>query len=96
MLAKGCKLGSLYVLECHGEVGVAMVVVDNGLDLWNKMLGHMSQKGLEVMLRRDQLPSLNSIDLEFCEHCLHGKQRGINFVKIGHDKKNITLGACAF
>lgn len=33
----------------------------------------MRKIGLEVMLRRDQLPGLKSIDLTLCEHCLYGK-----------------------
>lgn len=51
VLAKGKKLGSLYVLECNNEVGVAMAVTDSNTELWHKRLGHMSKKGLEVMLR---------------------------------------------
>jgi hypothetical protein len=73
VLAKRKKLGSLYVLECDDEVGAAMTVVDSGSKFWHKRLGHMSKRGLEVMLQRDQLPSLKIVDLELCEHCLYGK-----------------------
>jgi len=91
VIAKGNKLSSLYVLENKAEVGVAMVVVDSGMELWHKRLGHMSKRGLEVMLKRDQLHALKSHDLEMCEHCLYGKQRRTSFLTTGHYKKSTPL-----
>jgi hypothetical protein len=73
VLAKGKKLGNIYILECHGKVGAAMIVVDKNSKIWHKRFMHMSKKVLEVMLQRGQLPRLKSVDLELCEDCLYGK-----------------------
>ena len=90
-MVKGKKFESLYVLECNSEVGAAMTVVESNAELWHKRLGHMSKTGLEVMLRRNQLPGLKSIDLELCEHCLYGKKNRTSFVRTGHAKKSSPL-----
>ena len=42
------------------------------------------------MLKRDQLPGLQSANLEFYKHCLCGKQRRVSFLKDGHDMKTIA------
>lgn len=68
-----------------------MAVVDGDLELWHKRLRHMSKKGLEVMLERDQLPGLKFVDLELCEYCLYGKQSQTNFLKTGYDRKSTPL-----
>ena len=73
IIAKGNKVGNLYLLEKPTEIGAAMTVMGSDAALWHQRLGHMSKKNLEVMLQRDQLPGLQSANLEFCEHCLYGK-----------------------
>jgi len=91
VMARGKKQGNLYIMDCIGEVGAALPAMDSGSEIWHKRLGHMSQKGLQVMLQCNQLPGLNSIDLELCEHCLYGKQCRTSFVRMGHDKKTTPL-----
>lgn len=73
LVAKGDKIRSLYIVENIGEVGAAMTIEDSNSELWHQRLGHMSKKGLAVMHKREQLPGLKSVDLQFCEHCLYGK-----------------------
>lgn len=68
-----------------------MTVMGSDAALWHQRLGHMSKKGLEVMLKRDQLPGLQSANLEFCEHCLYGKQKQVSFLKDGHNLKEKPL-----
>jgi len=41
----------------------------------------MSEKGMKVMLSKDKLSSLKSIDLDFCEDCVYGKQQRVSFSK---------------
>ena len=41
----------------------------------------MREKGMKVMLSKDRLSGLKSIDLDFCEDCIYGKQRGASFSK---------------
>lgn len=73
LVAKGDKIGSLYIVENIGEVGAGMIVEDSNSELWHQRLNHMSQKSLVVMHKRGQLLGLKSVDLQFCEHCLYGK-----------------------
>ena len=42
----------------------------------------MIRKGMKVMLFKDKQSRLKSIDLDFCEDCVYGKQRGVNFSKV--------------
>ena len=46
VIARGDKVGSLYVVETNDEVGAAMTFLDNDAALWHQILGHMSKKGL--------------------------------------------------
>ena len=41
----------------------------------------MSEKGMKVMLSKDKLPWLKSIDLDFCEDCIYEKQKRVSFSK---------------
>lgn len=84
-------MGSLYVFDHDSQVGASVAMTDNENELWHRRLRHMSKKGLEVMVKRDQLPGLKSVDLDFCHHCLYGKQKRVNFLKIGREKSTSPL-----
>ena len=65
IIAKGNKVGSLYLFERPTKVGVVKTVMDGDEAIWHQRLGHMSKKGLEVMVKRYQLLGLQSENLEF-------------------------------
>ncbi|KAL2643840.1 hypothetical protein R1flu_011427 [Riccia fluitans] len=44
-------------------------------ELWHRCLGHMSEKGMEVLRKEDLLSNLKSSKLDFCEHCVFGKHK---------------------
>ena len=46
----------------------------NSTNLWHKWLGHMSERGLKILVGKNLLPGLKSHELNFCEHCIYGKQ----------------------
>ena len=73
LVAKGDKIGSLYIVENINEVGATMSVEDSNLELWHQRLDRMRKKGLVVMHKSEQLQGLKSIDLQFFDHILHGK-----------------------
>jgi len=50
--------------------------------LWHQRLKHMSEKRMKVMLSKDKLPRLKSIDLDFCEDCVCKKQQRVSFLKM--------------
>ncbi|RVX04667.1 Retrovirus-related Pol polyprotein from transposon TNT 1-94 [Vitis vinifera] len=55
-------------------VGVADATTDTSL--WHRRLGHMSEKGMKMLLSKGKLPELKSIDFDMCESCILGKQKG--------------------
>jgi len=63
--------------------GASILVASSELDVgvWHRRLGHMNKKGIKVMLSKDKLPGLKTINLDFCENCAYGKQRKISFSK---------------
>ena len=73
VVAKGEKLGTLYL--CKGNFNSTIALASTGIDttLWHHKLGHMNEKGMQILQSRKLLPSLKKIDLEFCEHCGYGK-----------------------
>jgi len=42
----------------------------------------MSKKRMKVMLSKDKLSRLKSIDLDFYEDCVYGKQKKVSFSKV--------------
>jgi hypothetical protein len=42
--------------------------------LWHQCLGHMSEKGLKVLVDHKSLPSLKFLNLNFYKYCVFGKQ----------------------
>jgi hypothetical protein len=47
----------------------------------------MSEKGMHILHKRNLLPDLKQIDLDFCEHCVYGKQKRVIFLRVGKEKK---------
>jgi transposase InsO family protein len=59
--------------------------------LWHKRLGHMSEKGLQVLAKKQLLPNIKCTSLMPCTHCLVGKQRRVSFHKSPQSKKTNIL-----
>jgi len=82
IIARGKKEGSLYFMRgklCKEEVNVAY---DNSnLELWHKRLGHMSEKELQILAKKDILPNIKGKFLKPCIDCLAGKQHRVAFQK---------------
>ena len=57
-----------------------MNIVENeaSTELWHKRLGHISEKGLQVLARKKLLP-VKGMSLLPCTHCLSRKQSGVAF-----------------
>ena len=92
ILARGAKQGCLYVTKtklCKTDVNFAEG--DSSIELWHKRFGHMSEKGLHYLARKDFLPELKGMTLRPCVDCLAGKQHRIAFrtSTIPHRAKNI-------
>lgn len=59
----------------------AVAEAENNAELWHRMLGHMSIKGVKVLLSKGKLPKLKSTDIDMCENCIMGKQKKVSFLK---------------
>jgi hypothetical protein len=68
-------------------------VVENktSIELWHKRLGHMTEKGLQVLAKKQILPNIKGTSLMPCTHCLVGKQRSISFHKSLPSRKTSIL-----
>ena len=70
MIEKREKVGTLYL--CIGNTNSSIFLDSTGVDttLWHHRLGHMSEKGMQILHKRNLLPYIKQIDLDFCEHCV--------------------------
>ena len=82
VLARGKKTGTLYMTSSTRET-IAVAEASNDTSLWHRILGHMSQKGMKMLLSKGKLPKLKSIDFDMCESCILGKQKKVSFLKTG-------------
>ena len=51
----------------------------------------MSEMGMQILHKRNLLPDLNQIDLDFYEHCVYGKQKRVRFLRVEKEKKSEML-----
>ena len=57
----------------------ANVVVDSASEMWDKLSGHISERGLHVLAEKDLLPEVKGIHLKHCVDCFSGKQKKASF-----------------
>ena len=82
VVARGKKCCSLYKTQaklCGGEVHT--IEGETSIDLWHKRLGHMSEKGIDVLVKKNVFPKLKGTHLNKCVHCMLGKQIKFSFQK---------------
>jgi len=92
ILASGKKINTLYKTEARlVKGGVSVVENETSTELWHKRLGHMSEKGLQVLAKKQLLPNIKGTSLMPCTHCLVGKQRRVSFHKFPQSRKTNIL-----
>ena len=70
--------------------GSVLVAEDkNKATLWHGRLGHMSEKGLQILSKQGLLNGDKINNLDFCEHCIRGKQHRLSFQLGSHKSKAI-------
>jgi Reverse transcriptase (RNA-dependent DNA polymerase)/GAG-pre-integrase domain/Integrase core domain len=83
VLMKAKRVRNLYELIGDTIVGGASVVQNsndaNAFQLWHERLGHMSERGLRLLIKRNLLLGVKPSTLKFCEHCVFGKQKKVQF-----------------
>ena len=85
-MARGKKTSTLYMTSCPRST---IAVIDTSIDtsLCHCRLGHMSDKGMKMLLSKGKLPELKSIDFDMCGSCILGKQKNVSFLKTGRTPK---------
>ena len=93
VLMRGVQTGTRYKLQgstvidgCNSyvvpESGVESLAVSREKTmLWHQRLGHIGEKGLWILHRNGLVEGMSnfSLDFDFCEHCVYGKQNQVSF-----------------
>lgn len=75
VIAKGKKYCSLCKNEFTLVESEANALSSNVMaNLWHRLLGHMSEKGLEALKMKKLVPNIKDTLVSHCNHCLVGKQ----------------------
>ncbi|GJZ82180.1 putative RNA-directed DNA polymerase [Tanacetum coccineum] len=113
IVARGKRESKLYMT--HPKISKSIVnAIDNDdmTELWHKRLGHMSEKGMSILSKKNVLSGVHDINLKKCSHCLAGKQTRLafksrspfrmkNILDLVHSDvcgpmKTKTLGGCSY
>ena len=57
-IEKGDKIGTLYLYPHNIDYSIYVASTEIGVALWNHRLGHMSEKGMQILHSRKLLPDL--------------------------------------
>ena len=84
MVMKDIRRNNLYYYNGSTMIGVVATVSGSDKDaeitsLWHRHLGHASERALLILVKRGLLKGAKTCKLEFCEHCVIGKQRRVKF-----------------
>ena len=92
VVANGKKTCSLYTMQAKIYKGVVNTLEnDSSTDLWHRRLGHMSEKGLQALSKKELLVGIKGTPLTTCVHCFHGKQNRISFRRNIASRKSHVL-----
>jgi len=88
VLMKGPREESLYILQETTVTGAAAVCTTPAdvdvMRLWHMRLGHMSEKGMTILSKKDYLGSVGTGKLDFCDHYVFRKQKRVGFSTAKH------------
>ncbi|KAG8492015.1 hypothetical protein CXB51_015325 [Gossypium anomalum] len=93
-MMKGTRRNNLYFLNGSIVIGSTSTVSVKDVDseatrLWHIRLGHVGEKTLQTLAKQGLLKGENSCKLEFCKHCILGKQTRVKFGPAIHNSKEI-------
>ena len=69
----------------------SLVVSGEKTMLWHQRLGHIGEKGLRILHRNSMVEGMSnfSLDFDFCENCVYGKQNWVSFPSGAKREKGI-------
>jgi len=68
--------------------GVASVLADCSV-LWHMRLGHMGERGMLELHKRNLLKGVKTCKIDFCKLCILGKQNRVQFKTATHKTEGI-------
>ena len=94
MVIKGTRRNNLYYYNGSTMTGVVTTVFGSDKNskipsLLHRRLGHVGERALLILVKRGLLEVPKTYKLEFCEHCVMGKQRKVKFGTSIHHTKGI-------
>ena len=57
--------------------------------LWHMRLGHIGERGMLELHKRNLLKGVKTCKLDFCKYCVYGKQHKVSFKTGSHTSKGI-------
>ncbi|GKA99773.1 retrovirus-related pol polyprotein from transposon TNT 1-94 [Tanacetum coccineum] len=78
VVAHGNKRGSLYMVEVPSDGINAAIDGKGNAALWHQRLGHMSEKGMQILASKGMILDLQKAVVGFCEPCVLGKQKKVD------------------
>lgn len=92
VVAKGKKSPILYMLTAKLSKDIVNALgKENTTELWHRRLGHMSEKGMAYLAKKNVLSGLKISPLQKCSHCLAGKQNRVSFKSHPPSRKQNVL-----
>ena len=85
-MAREKKTSTLYMTSSPRDI-ITVAEASTNTSPWHRRLGHISEKGMKMLLSKGKLPKLKSIDFDMCESCILGKQKNVSFLKTGRTLK---------
>ena len=70
---------------------IAIADASTDTSIWHRKLGHMSEKGMKMLVSKGKLPELKSIDFDMCESYILGKQKNVGFLETSRTPKAENL-----
>ena len=58
VITKGDRIGMLYLCPHNTDYSISVASIETGAVLWHHRLGHMSEKGMQILHSRKLLPNL--------------------------------------
>ena len=65
------------------------VATDSSPSLWHKILGHISEKGLQILAKKNSILFAKGTIFDPCDYCLLGKQHKVSFSSKATKKSEI-------
>jgi len=95
VMLRGKRKNNLYYYQGSTVVGAVTTITSSttkdaeATKLWHMRLGHAGEKSLQILAKQGLLKGTKACKLEFCEHCVLGKQRRVKFGTAIHNTKGI-------